>query len=154
MSSQEEINELRSYRGSASEFLLKLLQLQVSVSGADAGAIVKISEGRGHVLAASADFNNQPDWLKAGIAQAPQALRTSRLVQLSLGGGQKHGVYIIPFPDTRRGTVAVLTASNDIDMFRITGGPLGMTFSLMDNYEAHMTINKPRSYEVEHAEQW
>ncbi len=142
MNFTNEVTELRKYRGPATHFLKKLLKLQTHLADADAGAIVKIAEGKSSVLTMSVETENEPQWLKAGIQQAPQSLRRGEVLFLSLGGGQKHGVFIIPFPDTSRGTVTILTGKASLDIEKMKSGIMALSFALLDNFEARMTLKQ------------
>ena len=142
MNFTNEVTELRKYRGPATHFLKKLLKLQTHLAEADAGAIVKIAEGKSSVLTMSVESEHEPQWLKAGIQQAPQSLRRGEVLFLSLGGGQKHGVFIIPFPDTSRGTVTILTGKASLDIERMKSGIMALSFALLDNFEARMTLKQ------------
>lgn len=140
MNFNKEVAELRKYRGPATDFLDKLLKLQILLAEVDAGAIVKVSAGGSSVLSISVESDNEPEWLSAGIQQASQSLRLGEVLFLSLGGGQKHGVFIIPFPDTSRGTVSILTGETSHDLEKLKHGMLALSFSLLDNFEARMTL--------------
>jgi hypothetical protein len=145
MNINQEVVELRKFRGAATTFLKRLLNLQIHLANSDAGAILKISEGKPHVLAMSVESDPQPEWLVAGIQQAPQSLRRNEPLFLSLGGGQKHGVFIIPFPDTNRGTVTVLTGQSTLNIEKLNNGLLALPFGLLDNYEARMTLKQRKA---------
>jgi hypothetical protein len=140
-----EIEEVRKFRGPATRFLSKLLQLQIHLSGADAGAIIKISDGKSHILATSSEFEEEPEWFKGGRQQVAQALRRSDAVFISLGAGQKHGVLVVPFPDTSRGTATILTGGKGFSAESLSNGAVNLTFSLLDNYEARMTLKQRKS---------
>ena len=145
MNINKEVADLRKFRGPATGFLKKMLGLQIHIAGADAGAILKISEGKHHLLAISTDSDNEPEWLKAGVQQAPQSLRRGEPLFLSLGGGQKHGIFIVPFPDTSRGTVSILTGKSSMKLEKLHNGVLLLPFGLLDNYEARMTLKQRRA---------
>ena len=139
MNFNKEVTELRKYRGTAADFLEQLLNVQILSSGADAGAIVKLSNGGVRVLTISVESEQQPEWLTAGIEQAPQSLRRGEMLFLSLGAGQKHGVFVIPFPDTSRGSLTILTGSPSLNK-KLNNGLMGLTFGMLDNFEARMTL--------------
>lgn len=145
MNINKEVAELRKFRGTATDFLKKLLDLQIHIAGADAGAILKIAEGKHHCLALSSSSDNEPEWLKAGVQQAPQSLRRGEPVFLSLGGGQKHGIFVVPFPDTSRGTLTVLTGKSSMKLEKLHNGVLSLPFGLLDNYEARMTLKQRKA---------
>ena len=145
MNINKEVADLRKFRGPATGFLKKMLGLQIHIAGADAGAILKISEGKHHLLAISTDSDNEPEWLKAGVQQAPQSLRRGEPLFLSLGGGQKHGIFIVPFPDTSRGTVSILTGKSSMKLEKLHNGVLLLPFGLLDNYEARMTLKQRKA---------
>lgn len=142
MSLSAEVTEVRKFRGPATEFLNKLLMLQIRITHADAGAIIKLSEGKHFILAESNPSDSEPEWLTAAAQKAPQSLRKNEPVFLTLGGGQQHSVCVIPFPDTSRGTVTVITGSFKPDFFIKNYTYFSMAHGLLDNYEARMTLKQ------------
>ncbi|MCM8539261.1 MAG: efflux RND transporter periplasmic adaptor subunit [Lentisphaeraceae bacterium] len=137
-----EVTEVRKFRGPATDFLKKLLLLQIRITGADAGAVIKVSDGKHYVLASSADYESEPEWLTAAAQQTPQSLRRNEPVFLTLGAGQKHSVCIIPFPDTTRGTATILTGSFKPDFYTRNSSYFYLAHGLLDNYEARMTLKQ------------
>jgi len=142
MSLSGDVTEVRKFRGPATEFLKKLLILQINITHSDAGAIIKISEGKHFVLTSSSESDSEPEWLTAAVQQTPQSLRRNEPVFLTLGGGQKHSVCIIPFPDTSRGTATVLTGSFKPDFLVKNYSYFTLAHGLLDNYEARMTLKQ------------
>lgn len=142
MSLSAEVTEVRKFRGPATEFLYKLLMLQIRITHADAGAIIKLSEGKHFILAESNPSDSEPEWLTAAAQKAPQSLRKNEPVFLTLGGGQQHSVCVIPFPDTSRGTVTVVTGNFKPDFFIKNYTYFSMAHGLLDNYEARMTLKQ------------
>ncbi|MCM8536986.1 MAG: efflux RND transporter periplasmic adaptor subunit [Lentisphaeraceae bacterium] len=145
MNISKEVAELRKYRGAASNFLQKLLSLQIHLAEADAGVIIKLANGKPHILASSVDVAHKPEWLTAGIEQSPKSLRTGEPVFVSLGGGQKHAVVVVPFPDTSRGTLTILTGKVSLEFEKMKSGVLSLPFALLDNYEARMTLKQRKA---------
>ena len=142
MSLSAEVTEVRKFRGPATEFLYKLLMLQIRITHADAGAIIKLSEGKHFILAESNPSDSEPEWLTAAAQKAPQSLRKNEPIFLTLGGGQQHSVCVIPFPDTSRGTVTVVTGNFKPDFFIKNYTYFSMAHGLLDNYEARMTLKQ------------
>lgn len=142
MSLSGDVTEVRKFRGSATDFLKRLLVLQIKITGADAGAIIKISDGRHFVLANSTETDSEPEWLSAAAQQTPQSLRRNEPVFLTLGAGQKHSICIIPFPDTTRGTATILTGNFKPDFYNKNSSYFHLAHGLLDNYEARMTLKQ------------
>ena len=142
MSLGADVTAVRKFRGPATEFLKHLLLLQIKMTHADAGAIIKIAEGKHYTLASSTESDTDPEWLIAAAQQTPQSLRRNEPVFLTLGAGQKHSICIIPFPDTARGTATVLTGSFKPDFYNKNSNYFNLAHGLLDNYEARMTLRQ------------
>lgn len=142
MSLSGDVTEVRKFRGSATDFLKRLLILQIKITEVDAGAVIKISDGKHFVLATSAESDSEPEWLSAAAQQTPQSLRRNEPVFLTLGAGQKHSICIIPFPDTSRGTATILTGSFKPDFYSKNSSYFHLAHGLLDNYEARMTLKQ------------